>query len=231
MKTGIIGAMDVEIAHILSQMESKKETKKAGMTFVEGVIGKTEAVVVKSGVGKVNAALCAQMLIDCFGITHLINSGIAGSLNNEINIGDLVVSTDAVEHDMDATVFGYAKGEAPGMGVKSYEADAQLRKTIVDTIRITAPEISVFEGRIATGDQFISSKETKDAIRDTFRAMCCEMEGAAIAHAAYLNQIPFVIMRYISDKADEEAEVSYPEFEAAAAKHSAELIVSVIRNM
>jgi adenosylhomocysteine nucleosidase len=171
------------------------------------------------------------MLIDCFGITHLINSGIAGSLNNEINIGDLVVSTDAVEHDMDATVFGYAKGEAPGMGVKSYEADAQLRKTIVDTIRITAPEISVFEGRIATGDQFISSKETKDAIRDTFRAMCCEMEGAAIAHAAYLNQIPFVIMRYISDKADEEAEVSYPEFEAAAAKHSAELIVSVIRNM
>ena len=231
MKIGMIGAMDVEIAHILSQMESKTETKKADMTFCEGIIGKTETVVVRSGVGKVNAALCAQMLIDCFGITHLINSGIAGSLNNDINIGDLVVSTDAVEHDMDATVFGYAKGEVPGMGVKSYEADAQLRKTIVETIKVTAPEISVFEGRIATGDQFISSKETKNAIRDTFHAMCCEMEGAAIAHAAYLNQIPFVVMRYISDKADESAEVSYPEFEAAAAKHSAELIVSVIRNM
>ena len=106
-----------------------------------------------------------------------------------------------------------------------------MRKTIVETIKVTAPEISVFEGRIATGDQFISSKETKNAIRDTFHAMCCEMEGAAIAHAAYLNQIPFVVMRYISDKADESAEVSYPEFEAAAAKHSAELIVSVIRNM
>ncbi len=231
MKIGIIGAMDVEIAHILSEMESKKETQKAGMTFCEGVIGKTEAVVVRSGIGKVNAAVCTQILIDCFQITHLINSGIAGSLNNDINIGDLVVSTDAVEHDMDATVFGYAKGEVPGMRAAFYKADEQLRKTIVETIKVTAPEISVFEGRIATGDQFISAREIKNAIRDIFHAECCEMEGAAIAHAAYLNSIPFVIMRYISDKADESAEVNYQEFEAAAAKHSAELIVSVLKHM
>ena len=111
MKIGIIGAMDAEIEYILSKMEGKKETGKAGLLFTEGTIGTTDAVVVKCGVGKVNAALCTQILIDCFGITHLLNTGIAGSLNNDINIGDVVVSTDAVMHDMDAAVFGYAPGK------------------------------------------------------------------------------------------------------------------------
>lgn len=228
MKIGIIGAMESEISYILSRMNSKEEISKAGMKFVTGTIGKTEAVVVRSGVGKVNAAICTQILADCFSITHLINSGIAGSLNAEINIGDVVISTDAVQHDMHAEVFGYKPGEVPGMGFQTFKADETLRRMTADMIRKTAPEIAVFEGRIATGDEFVSSSETKKRIREVFGAECTEMEGAAIAQTASVNGIPFVIMRYISDKADESAEISYPEFEAQAARHSAELIVSVL---
>lgn len=231
MKIGIIGAMEDEIAIILAAMKSKKETQKAGMTFFEGIIGKTDAVVVRSGVGKVNAAVCTQILCDCFNITHLINSGIAGSLNNDINIGDVVVSTDAVEHDVDAVTFGYAPGQVPGTKKAAFDADENLRRIITQTIRDTIPDISVFEGRVATGDQFISQRAVKDRIRDTYGAICCEMEGAAIAHAAVVNSIPFVIVRYISDKADESAQMSYPEFEAEAARHSARLILSVLENM
>lgn len=229
-KIGIIGAMDVEIAYILSQLEEKKETCKAGLTFTEGTIGNVSAVVVKSGIGKVNAALCTQILIDCFGITHLINSGIAGSLNNDIEIGDVVVSTDAIMHDMDVSSFGYDPGQTPGMRARSFKADETLRKIITEALAHTAPEIHVFEGTVATGDQFISDRKRKEEIRRVFHAECTEMEGAAIAQCAYVNEIPFVIMRYISDKADESASVYYPEFEAAAAKRSAELIVSVLRH-
>ena len=228
MKIGIIGAMDAEIEYILSKMEGKKETGKAGLLFTEGTIGTTDAVVVKCGVGKVNAALCTQILIDCFGITHLLNTGIAGSLNNDINIGDVVVSTDAVMHDMDAAVFGYAPGETPGMGVQSFAADETLRKIITDAIHRTAPDIAVFEGRIAPGDQFISDSAVKERIRSVFHAECTEMEGAAIAQCAFVNKVPFVIVRYISDKADESTLVPYTEFEAQAAANSAKLTVDAI---
>ena len=230
MKIGIIGAMDSEIAYILSQLEETKETCKAGLTFIEGAIGNVSAVVVKSGIGKVNAAICTQILIDCFGITHLINSGIAGSLNNDIEIGDVVVSTDAVMHDMDVSAFGYDPGQTPGMRARAFKADETLRKLVTQALAHTAGDIHVFEGTVATGDQFISERRRKDEIRSVFHAECTEMEGAAIAQCAYVNGIPFVIMRYISDKADESASVYYPEFEAAAAKRSAELIVSVLRH-
>lgn len=230
MKIGIIGAMEAEIKNILSHLSEISESVKAGMVFTEGKIGNIDAVIVRSGVGKVNAALCAQILIDCFHITHLINSGIAGSLNNDIEIGDVVVSTDAVMHDMDATAFGYAAGETPGMRTCAFEADQNLRTMITDAIRAVAPKIHVFEGRIATGDQFISDSQLKNRIRKLFGAECTEMEGAAIAQAAFVNGIPFVIVRYISDKADESTLVPYQEFEAEAAANSANLIISVLKH-
>lgn len=230
MKIGIIGAMKDEIAHILTEIEDKKTTQKAGLTFTEGRLGNTDAVIVQSGVGKVNAALCAQILIDCFGITHLINTGIAGSLNNDIEVGDAVVSTDAIMHDMDATAFGYAAGETPGMRSASFAADEQLRNMITSGIKETAPRLHVFEGRIATGDQFISNSAQKERIRSLFHAECTEMEGAAIAQTATVNGIPFVIVRYISDKADESTLIPYIDFEAEAARNSAKLIVSVLKH-
>lgn len=231
MKIGIIGAMESETAHLFEVLEDAEKTSAANLTFYEGKIGKTDTVVVKCGIGKVNAALCAQILIDRFNITHLLNTGIAGSLNNDINIGDLVVSTDAVMHDFDVGPLDYPAGQIPGMDTLAFEADEKLRTVIADTIRRTVPEIGVYEGRIASGDQFICTAERKEWIRNTFHAECAEMEGAAIAMTAYVNHIPFVILRFISDKADESTAVDYPQFEAEAALRSAKITAAAVASL
>ena len=224
MKIGIIGAMDVEVAELVSRVTEKKIFKRAGMTFTDGKIGATRVVVVKSGVGKVNAGICVQILADVFQVTHIINTGVAGSLDNHIDIGDIVVSVDAVYHDVDATVFGYKKGEVPQMCVSSFSADPDLQKAAVAAVKAADPDIHVFTGRVASGDQFVASREVKNAIREEFGALCCEMEGCAIAQASYVNHIPFVIIRAISDKADESVSVSYDIFEKQAAEHCARLV-------
>ena len=159
------------------------------------------------------------------------STGVAGSLNNDINVGDVVVSTDAVFHDVNATNFGYAIGEVPSLGKVFFEADPYLRKLAKEAVEKAAPEVSVYEGRVTTGDQFICEKDKKNWIKDTFSAECVEMEGCAIAEAAYLNDIPFVIIRAISDKADEETVVSYEEFEGKAAVHCAKIVEYMISNM
>ena len=231
MKIGIIGAMEVEVATLKSNMTVKNTVKKASMEFYEGTIGNTEVVVVRSGIGKVNAGICVQILIDLFGVTHVINTGIAGSLNADINIGDIVLSTDACYHDVDVTVFGYKKGEIPQIGAATFEADKALREKAKASIKKAAPDIGVFEGRVCSGDQFISSAEVKDAIIKEHSGLCTEMEGAAIAQASYLNNTPFLIIRAISDKADGGAEVDYPTFEAKAAKDCAAIVMEIIAEL
>jgi len=185
-------------------------------------------VVVRSGIGKVNAAMCVQILADRFQVDGIVNTGIAGSLRAEINIGDMVLSTDAVQHDVDAVAFGYPVGQIPQMDVFSFEADEKLRKMALACSQKVNPELGVFEGRIVTGDQFISDKEKKQWLTDTFQGFCTEMEGAAIAQAAYLNGIPFLIVRAISDKADDSASMDYPEFERQAILHSTRLTKALI---
>ena len=231
MKIGIIGAMEVEVATLKSNMTVKNTVKKASMEFYEGTIGNTEVVVVRSGIGKVNAGICVQILINLFGVTHVINTGIAGSLNADINIGDIVLSTDACYHDVDVTVFGYKKGEIPQIGAATFEADKALREKAKASIKKAAPDIGVFEGRVCSGDQFISSAEVKDAIIKEHGGLCTEMEGAAIAQASYLNNTPFLIIRAISDKADGGAEVDYPTFEAKAAKDCAAIVMEIIAEL
>lgn len=234
MKIGIIGAMDLEIKKLTKEeMVSEEVVRQTGMLFHVGKIGDTEVVIVKSGVGKVNAAICAQILIDRFKVDRLINTGIAGSLDHNINIGDIVVSTDAMYHDMDVTVFGYEPGVIPQMGtangLKNFPADETLRRAALAACRDAVPGIGVYEGRIVSGDQFICTADQKHRIVDTFHALCTEMEGAAIAHTAFLNGIPFVILRAISDKADEEADVSYETFEHQAAQNCAKLVAHMVR--
>lgn len=224
---GIIGAMDTEVAKLKEVMEDVNITKAASMEFYEGRLNGARAVVVKAGVGKVNAACCTQTLIDHFPVSCVINTGIAGSLKAEIDIGDVVLATDAVEHDMDVAALGYAPGKIPDMDVESFEADEKLRKIAKESCEKVNPDISVYEGRVVTGDQFISSKEKKAWLTETFGGCCAEMEGAAIAHAAYLNQVPFLIVRAISDKADDSAQMDYPTFEAKAIEHSVRLIVEM----
>jgi len=228
---GIIGAMDVEVKELREMMENPQAQTVAGMTFYEGTIKGKQVVVVRSGIGKVNAGLCSQILVDRYHVDGIINTGIAGSLRNEINIGDIVLSTTAVQHDMDASGFGYEVGEIPQMGIKEFPTDDTLRELAIKCCQQANPDIQTFSGRIASGDQFISSKEKKNWIHDTFDAYCTEMEGAAIAQAAYLNKVPCLIIRAISDKADDSANMDYSVFEAKAVEHSVRLMAAMLEAM
>lgn len=228
---GIIGAMDEEVAKIKEHMTEVEVTTKASMDFYKGKLNGKEAVVVRSGIGKVNAAICTQILADDFHVDAVINTGIAGSLNKDIDIGDIVLSTDTLEHDMDAVTFGYPLGQIPRMDTLSFTADEHLRSVARTACRKVLSSVTAFEGRIVSGDQFVSSKEKKDWLIQTFGGYCTEMEGAAIAHAAYLNKIPFLIIRAISDKADDSASMDYPAFEAMAIKNSVTLILEMAGNL
>lgn len=225
---GIIGAMAEEVEQLKREMENPQIVSVAGMDFYRGKIGNKDVVVVRSGVGKVNAAVCVQILVDRFEVNGIVNTGIAGSLRAEINIGDLVLATDAVQHDVDATQFSYPLGQIPQMGVFAFEADSRLRDIALKCCRQVNPDIGVYTGRVLTGDQFVSSKEKKAWLTKTFEGSCTEMEGAAIAQAAYLNQVPFLIVRAISDKADDSAQMDYEEFERLAILHSVNLTRALI---
>lgn len=221
---GIIGAMEVEVDTLKKDMKVRRTLKKAGMEFCEGTLSGQEVVVVESGIGKINAAVCTQILVDDFGARLVINTGIAGSLKADIDIGDIVVSTDLVHHDVDASKFGYPLGQVPGLPVFSFKADETLVELAEKACREVNPDIQVLKGRIVSGDQFIADKATKERLIANFGACCTEMEGASIAQAAYLNQIPFVILRAISDKADDSATMDYPTFEQKAAEHCIRLV-------
>lgn len=220
---GIIGAMASEVKYLKEQMSITHITEKAGMQFYRGILNGRDVVIVQSGVGKVHAAVCAQILIDLFSVDFIINTGIAGGLDNAIDIGDMVISTDALQHDMDTGEFGYAPGQIPGVDVLSFQADESMVDLAVQACEKVNPDIKVFKGRIVTGDQFVNNSEKKQWLVDTFAGLCVEMEGAAIAQVAYLNQIPFLVIRAISDKADDSAHMDFPEFEAQAIVHSSRL--------
>ena len=227
-KLGIIGAMSVEVETLKSAMKELTVTKKAGMEFYDGVLEGLHVVVVQCGVGKVNAAMCAQVLCDCFDVTHLVNTGIAGSLCADLDIGDLVVSSDAMYHDFDVQHFGYEMGEVPGMGVLTFRADEAMTERALTAAEAVHPG-HVKVGRIASGDMFVAGREIKEQIIAKTHAMCTEMEGTAIAHVAFRNQIPFVILRAISDKADDSADMDYPTFEAQAAHRCAQVTRQMAR--
>lgn len=228
---GIIGAMDVEVTSLKEAANITNTTKIAEMEFCEGTLGEKSVVIVKCGMGKVNAGICAHTLINEFGCTKIINTGVAGSLDNQIDIGDIVVSVDAVQHDYDVEAIGFQKGEIPYTGLYAFPADETLRAAAVKAVQEAAPDIHVFEGRVCSGDQFISTKEQKDKIINNFGGMCCEMEGAAIAQTCYLNNTPYVVIRAISDKSDESEIVEFQEFEAKAAANCAKIVQYMVEHL
>ena len=223
--------MELEVEALKEQMDVKNIVEKASMKFYEGTLRGRDVVIVQCGIGKVNAGICVQILADLFQVDAVINTGVAGSLRAEINIGDIVVSTDACEHDMDVTALGYKQGIIPQMKESFFKADRQLVEAAIEVCREVNPDISVYEGRVLSGDQFISGEEIKNKLIDLFDGSCTEMEGAAIAHAAFLNEIPYVVIRAISDKADGSAHMDYPEFERAAAAHSAKLVENLVKRI
>ena len=228
MKLGIIGAMRVEVETLVEKLDNPVSKTVAWSTYYEGKLEGLDVVVVQCGVGKVNAAMCVQTLCNLYGVTHIVNTGVAGSLKAELDIGDLVVSRDAMYHDFDCNAVGYPTGKVPGMDVTAFPADEKLMTLAFAAAETVNPGHTRL-GRVASGDQFICRKEQKERIIADTGASCTEMEGAAIAHTAYRNGVPFVVLRAISDKADDSAEMDYPTFEAIAARRCAEVTVTLAK--
>ncbi len=223
--TGIIGAMESEVTAIKDAMADVRVTRVSGMEFARGSIAGSEVVVVQCGIGKVNAAICAQTLINGFGVDRVVNTGVAGSLTDELTINDFVVSVDAVQHDYDVTAIGFAPGEIPYTGMVAFPADEDMRERAVEAVRRAAPTSRVLEGRVCSGDQFIATTEQRERIVSTFGGLCAEMEGAAIAQVCHLNGTPYVIIRAISDDSDG---MTYEEFQAEAARECANAVLTML---
>lgn len=226
---GIIGAMDEEVEILINNMEDKSVVNIAGMDYYVGTISNRNVIVVKCGIGKINAAVCSQILISEFKVNVIINSGVAGALDNKLNIGDIVVSKDTLNHDMDTTAFGDEYGVIPRMNKSIFEADKELINMAIASGE--KYDINVVEGRVVSGDQFIASKEKKDWLVSQFSGTCAEMEGVAIGQTSYLNNIPFLILRAISDKADGSAFVAYEDFKEMAIVNLSKMLMDMLSKM
>lgn len=229
-RIGIIGAMEAEVAILKEHLEDKQSHTYAEMEFVEGALNGREVVIVQCGMGKVNAGICAHTLIHIFHCTRIINTGVAGSLDNKMDIGDFVISIDAVQHDYDVSPIGYQKGEIPYTGLFAFKADEVLIEAAKNALSNAAPEARVFPGRICSGDQFIIKHEDKERIVNEFGGLCCEMEGAAIAQACYLSKTPFVIIRCISDKPDGSAIMDFEQFSLQAAEKGSKVVLYLLEH-
>ncbi len=233
LRFGIIGAMDVEVSLLHQAMTDSDSsaqplvTALAGMEFWEGSIGSAPCVVVRSGVGMVNAAACAQLLISRFDVQAVVNTGVAGSLDAAMDIGDMVVATDAVNWAMDVCNLGYEPGQTPGMP-QTFLADAILSEELAQAAS-SSTKAAVHRGRIASADRFVRDAAEKERIARVFGAVGCEMEGAAIAQVCSVNQIPWAIIRAISDKADGSDAVDYPVFEEQAARDCAAVVCHLLQ--
>lgn len=227
---GIIGAMEEEVLQIKNMMEVERIEKKANMEFFKGRFLNKDIVVVRSGIGKVNAAICTQILIDDFNVNIVINTGVAGRVNEKLNPGDVVISKDLVQHDVDGTCIDYKPGQIPRMDDYYFKADTKLIDTALKATK-DITEFDVYIGRIATGDQVIADSKKLKWLKETFDALAVEMEGAAIAHACYINSVPFVVIRSISDFADENHVADYDKYIDIAIKNSISILNNMIKHL
>lgn len=225
MKLGIIAAMTIEADLIKASMTDTTAEEVSGITFVSGKLGKSEAVVAVCGIGKVFAAMCTQTMILRYAPDCIINTGVGGTLTDKLGIGDLAVSTAVVQHDMDTSPLGDPVGLISGINVIEMAADSVMVEKVCAIC--DQKGIRHHGGTIASGDQFIASREKKDWIVSTFSGIACEMEGAAVGQVCYVNKVPFVILRAISDSADGGACEDYPTFAKNAAKTSASVVLAL----
>lgn len=229
MTIGLIGAMEVEIELYLKGMTEIEESRRAGMSFWRGKFLRRDLVLCQSGVGKVNAAICNQILIDHYAVDQVIFTGVAGALDPSLNVGDLVVSVDCLQHDFDVTALGYTWGQIPGLGT-TFDADPTLVELAIKAgERIT--DCQTIKGRVLSGDTFVADRESVKKLHRELGGTCVEMEGAAVAQVCVMNKIPFVVIRSMSDKADGSAGISYREFKFLAARRSYEIVTKMIGAM
>ena len=222
MRIGIITATEEEITAIKKYITSSKVNRIFDLNFINGTIGKNEVILCESGVGKVNASRTTQLLIDNYDVDCVMNIGCAGALKEQLNIGDIVIGKYLVQHDFDITKFNHDKGYIPNVGIK-IESDKNLLGIFLNNI-----DSNVFVGTIATGDIFCTDKNMSLKIRNKFNADCVEMEGAAIAQVCYLCNIPFIIIRSISDVVNGTNTIDYDKFAISSANKVAKLLNDII---
>lgn len=229
MKIGIIGAMDEEIAIILEEITNKVEEKVAGCLFVTGNLRGKEIVLLKSGIGKVNAAMATTIMHERFSPSHVINTGSAGGFSAELNVGDIVISSEVAHHDVDVTAFNYAYGQVPGMPAL-FAADVDLITAAKNAVKKL--KVKAMEGVIATGDSFMDDADRVEFVRGKFPTMiAAEMEAAAVAQVCWQYNKPFVIIRALSDIAGKKSAISFDTFLSEAAKNASTIIFTMVENM
>ena len=224
---GIIGAMQTEVELLISKIQEAKVKNISGIDFVSGKIYGKDVVVAKCGIGKVFAALCAQTMILEYGVELVINTGVGGAIADELDIGDVAVSNFVVQHDMDTSALGDPVGLISGINVVEIAADTNTVNALLDAAVAVGAKCVV--GTVASGDKFISGVEAKRKIKDTFGALVCEMEGAAIGQVCYVNKVPFCVIRAVSDKADGSSGVDYMTFVVGAAEKNANIVLGYLK--
>lgn len=224
MKLGIIGAMQIEIENLKPSIKNQKTSTISGVNFIEGEVNGVPVVAAVSGIGKVFAAICTEIMVLHFGVDHVINIGVAGSLVPTLKVLDVAVAESAVQHDMNTTAVGDPLGLISGINVINFEADANLRKNVTDVL--SARGINYEVGVIASGDLFVDTNKQRETIRNRFDAIAADMEGASIAQTCYVNKVPFTLIRSISD-ADGSA-MDYNTFAGKAAEQSIAIVLDVI---
>ncbi|MBQ8208494.1 MAG: 5'-methylthioadenosine/adenosylhomocysteine nucleosidase [Clostridia bacterium] len=228
MKIGIIGAMSCETAALKSMLEDTSVEAVSGIEYSSGKLFGREVVIATCGIGKVFAAICAQTMILRYSPDIIINTGVAGTLTNELSVCDVAVSSDVVQHDMDTSAIGDPVGLISGINIINIPADERLCAAVTAAARKIG--LNTLAGTIASGDMFVADGTKKTYIRDTFGAIACEMEGASIGHVCYVNSVPFVVIRAISDGGDDSAAMSYDKFVTVAAENSVKLVCEVIKD-
>ncbi len=224
---GLIGAMDEEIQLLLESMENKETVIKAGISYYTGNISGKSVVLCKSGVGKVNAAVTTQILIDTFTASRVLFTGVAGALHPELNIGDIVISSECMQHDMDVTALGFPRGVIPYQEISSFQADPNLLLLAEKACLDLGQKYLI--GKVLSGDQFISNAETVTSLRENMDGACVEMEGAAVAQVCHMNSVPFVIIRSMSDKSDGSADVNFKEFTVESSQRSHRILEHMLK--
>lgn len=227
---GIIGAMQEEVDLLLAALQDVVEVNRSGIRYYTGSLHDKQVTVCKCGVGKVNAAVYTQVMIDRFSVGKVIFTGVAGALDPELEIGDIVISTSCQQHDMDVTALGYPKGVIPYQEVSEWPADAELVRIASEAGESVAPG-RCRKGKVLSGDQFIADRDAVKGLRDTFGGACTEMEGAAVAQTCAMNQVPYVVIRSMSDKADGSASVNFAEFTVEASNRSFAIVNEILKRI
>ncbi|QTH46021.1 5'-methylthioadenosine/adenosylhomocysteine nucleosidase [Cohnella sp. LGH] len=227
---GIIGAMQEEIELLLAQMENKQKEAHAGIAYYSGAFRGKKVVLTRSGVGKVNAAVCTQILIDKFGADAILFTGVAGAVDPGLNIGDIVISSSSLQHDVDVTALGFPRGTIPYQDVSEYKADERLIALAVEAGKAVHSGCCKV-GKVLSGDQFIADRATVKALYEQFGGACTEMEGASVAQVCFMNDIPHVIIRSMSDKADGSAHANFAEFTVEASNRSYAIVEGIVKSL